>query len=545
MCRNVLMAINGEQGVVISNKKHNYLRISFFCATFACNLIDMENNSPSNQSSSLIPLTGSGSNRRYFRQILADGTSLICVEGTSREENHAFISMARHFCSLGLPVPTVLSVSDDEMTYTQNDLGNTLLFDYIRSGRQSGHFSEAETNLLTKTLRALVHIQVEGAENFDWSVCYPVAEFNRRSIYWDLNYWKYCFLKITGVEFAENPLEDDFDRLADTLLGEQILGFMYRDCQSRNVMVVSQNGTDTPYFIDFQGGRKGPIQYDVASFLWQAKANFPDALREQLIDAYLDEWQTLCLNRGQNADTQLFRRSLPHFVLFRTLQVLGAYGYRGCFERKQHFLESIPFALRNLQRLFEQHPVLQSEYPAIYALSRQLAAPPLAAMPSPAATAPDTQKSNTAHDTPDMQNPDAAPDTHNLLVTIYSFSYKRGIPADVSGNGGGYVFDCRSTHNPGKYDQYKSLTGRDKPVIDFLEQDGEILTFLHSVYALLDHHVERFIARGFTHLQVCFGCTGGQHRSVYSAQAAARHLHDKYGVRIHLIHREQQIEEYL
>ena len=507
-----------------TTKTNIYLRISFFCATFAYNLTDMENNSLSNQSSSLTPLTGSGSNRRYFRQIQVDGTSLIRVEGTSRAENHAFIVMARHFRSLGLPVPTVLSVSDDEMTYTQNDLGDTLLFDYIRSGRQSGHFSEAEIDLLTKTLRALVHIQIEGAADFDWSVCYPVGEFNRRSIYWDLNYWKYCFLKTTRLEFAESPLEDDFDRLADTLLNEQIPGFMYRDCQSRNVMVVSQNGVDTPYFIDFQGGRKGPIQYDVASFLWQAKANFPDALREQLTDAYLDEWQSLCLSKGENADTQLFRRSLPHFVLFRTLQVLGAYGYRGCFERKQHFLESIPFALRNLHRLFEQHPVLQSDYPAIYALSRQLTALPPAAMPVPA---------------------DTAAAAHNLEVTIYSFSYKRGIPADVSGNGGGYVFDCRSTHNPGKYDQYKSLTGRDKPVIDFLEQDGEILTFLQSVYALLDHHVERFIARGFTHLQVCFGCTGGQHRSVYSAQATARHLHEKYGVRIHLIHREQQIEEYL
>lgn len=496
----------------------------------------MENSSTAHNAS-LTPLTGSGSNRRYFRQIEADGTSLIRVEGISREENHAFIAMARHFRSLGLPVPTMLSVSDDEMTYTQNDLGNTLLFDYIRSGRQTGHFSEAETALLTKTLRALVHIQIEGAAGFDWSVCYPVAEFNRRSIYWDLNYWKYCFLKTTRLEFAESPLEDDFDRLADTLLSEQILGFMYRDCQSRNVMVVSQNGTDTPYFIDFQGGRKGPIQYDVASFLWQAKANFSDALREQLIDAYLDEWQTLCVSKGQNADMQLFRRSLPHFVLFRTLQVLGAYGYRGCFERKQHFLESIPFALRNLQRLFEQHPVLQSDYPAIYALSRQLSVLPLAAMSVPVDTAPDI-----ASHTDTVQK---ASDAQNLEVTIYSFSYKRGIPADASGNGGGYVFDCRSTHNPGKYDQYKSLTGRDQPVIDFLEQDGEMLTFLQSVYALLDHHVERFIARGFTHLQVCFGCTGGQHRSVYSAQATARHLYKKYGVRIHLIHREQQIEEYL
>lgn len=474
-------------------------------------------------SSNLQPISGSGSNRRYSREVKADGTSVIRVDGTSREENHAFIVMARHFRQLGLPVPEVLDVSRDEMSYTQSDLGDTLLFDYIAYGRTTGEFSAPEMDVLEKTLRALAHIQTEGAVGLDWSVCYPVSEFDRRSICWDLNYWKYCFLKGTRIEFSESRLEDDFERLTLTLLQNQIQGFMYRDCQSRNVMVVPAADGYKPYFIDFQGGRKGSVQYDVASFLWQAKAHFSDEVRNRLIEAYLDEQSHICLQQGRTFDKTAFSRTLPYYVLFRTLQVLGAYGYRGLFEHKAHFIESIPYALCNLQHLFEQHTDLQEEYPYIYEVSQRLQTLPLAVLPAKAA-------------------PQTAP---ALLVTVYSFSFRKGIPVDESGNGGGYVFDCRSTHNPGKYEQYKMLTGRDKPVIDFLEQDGEIVAFLDNVYALVDHHVERFIERGFTRLQICFGCTGGQHRSVYSAEATAHHLHDKYGIQVHLVHREQHIEEML
>lgn len=474
-------------------------------------------------SSNLQPISGSGSNRRYFREVKADGTSVIRVDGTSREENHAFIVMARHFRQLGLLVPEVLDVSRDEMSYTQSDLGDTLLFDYIAHGRTTGEFSAPEMDVLEKTLRALAHIQTEGAVGLDWSVCYPVSEFDRRSICWDLNYWKYCFLKGTRIEFSESRLEDDFERLTLTLLQNQIQGFMYRDCQSRNVMVVPAADGYKPYFIDFQGGRKGPVQYDVASFLWQAKAHFSDEVRNRLIEAYLDEQSHICLQQGRTFDRTAFSRTLPYYVLFRTLQVLGAYGYRGLFEHKPHFIESIPYALYNLQRLFERHADLQEEYPYIYEVSQRLQTLPLAVLPAQA-------------------TPQEAP---ALLVTVYSFSFRKGIPVDESGNGGGYVFDCRSTHNPGKYEQYKMLTGRDKPVIDFLEQDGEIVAFLDNVYALVDHHVERFIERGFTRLQICFGCTGGQHRSVYSAEATAHHLHDKYGIQVHLVHREQHIEEML
>ena len=465
-----------------------------------------------------------GSNRVYSRVTDEQGRSVIRVEGTNRDENRAFIYMARHFHKLGLPVPELYTVSDDEMTYTQEDLGNTLLFDAIKNGRETGNFNETERTLLERTLRALAHIQVEGAKDFDWSICFPVPEMDERAIRWDLNYFKYCFLKGTKIEFSEPKLEDDFDRLVLNLLARESSGlstfnvqpstFLYRDFQSRNVMI--KDGQ--PYFIDFQGGRKGPTQYDVASFLWQAKANIPASLREELIDAYLDELKKL---QPYMAETE-WRAALPHFVLLRTLQVLGAYGYRGYFERKPHFLESIPNALINLEEIFTQNTELQQEYPTLFLLSKYL-----------------------PRTTVKRRSTDGQSQCQALVVTIYSFSFKRGIPADESGNGGGYVFDCRSTHNPGKYDEYKALTGLDQPVIDFLEKDGEILTFLNSVYALVDHHVERFLERGFDHLQVAFGCTGGQHRSVYCAEHLAAHLKEKYNIRIHLIHRERGIDKCL
>ena len=459
-----------------------------------------------------------GSNRVYSRETDANGGSFIRVVGTNCAENRAFIYMSRHFAEQGLPVPRVLSVSADEMEYTQEDLGDVLLFDAIRHGRETGCFLPEERALLERTLRALANIQVEGARGFDWSVCFPVPDMDERSIRWDLNYFKYCFLKGTKIEFSEPLLEDDFDRLTANILAQPSETFLYRDCQSRNVMI--KDGQ--PYFIDFQGGRRGPTQYDVASFLWQAKANIPQTLREQLIDAYLDELKKL----QPNLDEKAWRAALPHFVVFRTLQVLGAYGYRGYFERKRHFLESIPNALRNLKETILDFTIdLKDEYPCLARLAQGL-----------------TEMQGVASKNPEkMQNGDASA----LTVTVYSFSFKKGLPTDESGNGGGYVFDCRSTHNPGKYEEFKQMTGLDKPVIDFLEKDGEILTFLESVDKLVDHHVERFLERGFTHLQVAFGCTGGQHRSVYCAEHVAKRLKEKYGVKIHLIHRERGVDKEL
>ena len=309
-----------------------------------------------------------GSNRVYTRETDETGRSIIRVVGTNRDENRAFIYMARHFHDLGLPVPEVYWVSDDEMSYIQEDLGDTLLFDAIKHGRETGCFTPEERTLLERTIRALVHIQVEGAKDFDWSVCFPVPEMDERAIRWDLNYFKYCFLKGTKIEFSEPKLEDEFDKLVENLLSTfsfHLSTFLYRDFQSRNIMI--KDGQ--PYFIDFQGGRKGPTQYDVASFLWQAKANIPTALRKELIEAYLDEF--VQLSKAYNFQFSIFnwKKALPHFVLLRTLQVLGAYGYRGYFERKQHFLESIPNALKNLREVLEE---LKDEYPYLYAISNDL-----------------------------------------------------------------------------------------------------------------------------------------------------------------------------
>ena len=437
-----------------------------------------------------------GSNRVYTREKDETGRTVIRVQGTNLDENRAFIYMARHFHGLGLPVPELYWVSEDEMSYTQEDLGDTLLFDHLD-----------DSTLLERAIRALAHIQVTGARDFDWSVCFPVPSMDERSIRWDLNYFKYCFLKGTKIEFSEPKLEDDFDTMVQVILAQPADTFLYRDCQSRNIMI--KDGK--PYFIDFQGGRRGPTQYDVASLLWQAKANFAPEVREKMIEAYLEELAIID-DRLSIVD---WKKALPHFVLFRTLQVLGAYGYRGYFERKPHFLESIPLALKNLKDILSE---IGDEYPYLKSLSAQL-------------------------EITELRNHEIT--ENNLTVTIYSFSFKRGLPVDESGNGGGYVFDCRSTHNPGKYDEYKSLTGLDQPVIDLLEKDGEILTFLESVDKLVDHHVARFIERDFSHLQVAFGCTGGQHRSVYCAEHLAKHLKERYEVKIHLIHRERGIDRWL
>ena len=311
-----------------------------------------------------------GSNRVYTRETDTNGRSVIRVQGTNLDENRAFIYMARHFHALGLPVPELYSVSDDEMSYTQEDLGDTILFDAIRHGRETGEFLPDERTLLERAIRALAHVQVTGAQDFDWSVCFPVPSMDERSIRWDLNYFKYCFLKGTQIEFSEPKLEDEFDKMVQNLLSPVTgnpspVTFLYRDFQSRNVMI--RDGQ--PYFIDFQGGRRGPTQYDVASFLWQAKANIPQSLRSELIEAYLDELESL---QSSDFSRQNWKKALPHFVLFRTLQVLGAYGYRGYFERKPHFLESIPNAIKNLHELFKTNPDLATRYPYLYAISNNL-----------------------------------------------------------------------------------------------------------------------------------------------------------------------------
>ncbi len=447
-------------------------------------------------------LPTSGSNRRYFRIIGPEG-SVIAVEGTCVEENKAFIALSRHFRSKGLNVPEVYAVSGDSLRYLQQDLGDEILFNHLAPGRERGSLSKEEKDILMKTISALPAIQFKGAEGFDFSVCYPQQEFDARMISFDQNYFKYCFLKATGLEFSEIKLDEDFRKMSEVLLRNASDTFMYRDFQSRNVMI--RDGE--PWFIDFQGGRKGPVYYDVASFIWQAKADYSESLKAELIDAYLE-----ALKEFQSISREEFLATLRHFVLFRTLQVLGAYGFRGYFEKKPHFLQSVPYAMANLKRLLAE-PF--AEYPYLTEILGSLTRMP--------------ELTEIKQD--------------KLEVEIYSFAFKKGIPNDASGNGGGYVFDCRALENPGKFEHYRHFNGLDGEVIKFMEDEGGVFRFLDNVYSLADAHVQRYIERKFTHLMFSFGCTGGQHRSVYCAQHLAEHIARKFNVKVLLHHRELGLEQ--
>ena len=450
-------------------------------------------------------LPSSGSNRRYFR-ITGSGMSLIGAKGLDVAENIAFMEIAKHFRLKGLPVPQVLCASKDNMFYLQEDLGDITLFNTIQQGRETSNFSPDEVALLKKTISTLPKLQFEGGKGLDYSICFPQPEFDERNVWFDCNYFKYCFLKPSGLEFNEVLLQDDFERFAADLLTDDTDTFLYRDFNARNVMV--KDGE--LYFIDFQGGRRGPIYYDIASFVWQARARFPKGLQSRMVEAYKD-----ALREIQPFDEVEFNERLRLFRLFRLLQVMGAYGFRGWVEHKANFVTSIPAAVEALAELLEQ-PF--EAYPYLTETLRRMVALP--------------------------RFKEESVEEGRLEVKVYSFSFKKGIPQDPSGNGGGYVFDCRSIHNPGRYEPYKKLTGRDEPVIRFLEDDGEITGFLGHIYSIVDSHVETYRSRGFSNLMVSFGCTGGQHRSVYSAEHVAHHIAEKYpDVRVRLIHREQNISE--
>lgn len=441
-----------------------------------------------------------GSHRLYFR-VRSGRTTAIGVEGTDRDENRAFLYLADHFRKAGLPVPEVLAVSGNGLTYLQEDLGSISLFDLL--------WTSKATELLEKTIRLLPRIQFEGARGLDFSQCYPQKEFDGRMIDFDLNYFKYCFLKLSPVEFNEVLLQNDFDAFREELLSRSGGDtFMYRDFQARNIMV--KDGE--PYLIDFQGGRRGPVWYDLASFVWQARAGYPDELREKLVNDYYTE---LCRYRAESPGE--FRESFGLFSLFRVLQVLGAYGYRGLYEKKAHFLKSIAPALACLSEIIHGYG-FEERFPYMSQVLLALAASPLG-----------------------RSEEEDLPEESPLILDVLSFSYRKGLPEDGSGNGGGYIFDCRGMHNPGRYEEYRTLTGRDKPVIDFLEERGEVQKFLSSVEAILDPHIRRYIIRGFSHLQVAFGCTGGQHRSVYCAENFAEWARKEFPmVKVNLSHREQK-----
>ena len=443
---------------------------------------------------SVVRLTGDGSNRAYYR--VSGVESVMAAVGTSVEENRAFVALSKAFSAAGVNAPDVIAVSDDELCYLQEDLGDVTLYGSLAAARENGAFGADDVKCLCRVVAELPKIQFGVSQNFDFSLCYPVSDFNERTVMWDLNYFKYCFLKGVGVEFNENCLEDEFVKLTAMLLSDNDNVFLYRDFQSRNVML--KDGK--PYFIDFQGGRRGPIYYDIASFVGQARAKYTPETVNAMLDSYID-----ALAAYKSVDRSHFMSMLRLFRVFRLLQNLGAYGYRGLFERKKAFVESIPAALEQLLQLLEE----VGDYDYIRSLIDDVAALPMF-----------------------VRN-----DSKELTVDVMSFSYKRGIPDDTSGNGGGFVFDCRAIHNPGRYEPYKKLTGMDAPVIEFLEKESNIAEFLENAYSLVDNMVDTYKRRGFTHIQVCCGCTGGQHRSVYSAEHIARHVSDKFGVRVVVTHK--------
>lgn len=445
----------------------------------------------------IIKLPGAGSERKFYR-IFGEGETVISVVGENVRENDAFIYLCRHFKSKGIAIPEVLAIDDTHNIYLLNDLGDTSLFSLVASRPDSKNISQDLNNLYRQVMEDLVCFQIEGHKNLDYSKCYPVPSFDRQSMQWDLNYFKYYGLKTQAIKFDEDLLEKDFQKLMDYLEEADSGFFMFRDFQSRNIFI----HTKKPWYIDFQGGRRGPLQYDVVSLLFQAKADLPDEFREEMLNHYLTE-----LSKVYSFDKETFISYYHAFVLLRTLQVLGAYGFRGRIEQKLHFLASIPYAIKNLQWFLNQ-PKLPIEIPELYAIMNQLIEP---------------KEKNIAT---------------SLLVEINSFSYlKYGYPKDVSGNGGGFVFDCRALPNPGRYDEYKKITGKDKAVIDFLEKRNEVSDFLNHTFSLVDQAVENYLERGFNHLVVSFGCTGGQHRSVYSAEQLFNHLKAKYPVQLKLTHR--------
>lgn len=452
-------------------------------------------------------MTGSASNRRYCRLTSPAGTC-VGVVGTDFNENRAFITLARHFRSKGIAAPEVLAVGKEGMVYIQEDLGHDLLLNMLVKARKHGDDTAPIEDMLCKTMSLLPKIQFEGAKDLDFNVCYPQPSFDRRMIMFDLNYFKYCFLKPSGLEFNEVSLQEDFERLADELLRYDTDTFLYRDFNARNVMICDGE----PYFIDFQGGRRGPIYYDVASFVWQARAEYSDELRERMVSSYLE-----ALAEYMDISREEFDSRLRLFILFRLMQAMGAYGFRGWSEHKAKFVASIPAALRSLKSLiakpFDDYPYLME------ALSGMI-------------------------DLPRFRGLDSG--DGKLEVKVYSFSFMNGMPEDPSGNGGGYVFDCRSINNPGRHIEYKYMTGMDEPVIKFLEDDGGVFEFLDHAYAVVDPHVKYFQSRGFTSLLVSFGCTGGQHRSVYCAEHMAAHLAEVHpDIRVRLIHREQGVDRKL
>src|SRR5271155_3885068 len=449
------------------------------------------------------PLQGElgGSGRKIIR-LGAGAQTAIGILYNVREENVAFLEFSRHFRRHGLPVPQIYADDLSQGAYLEEDLGGTTLYEFLSEHRDGATIAPEAVAAYRKVVALLPRFQVEAGHDLNYKVCYPRASFDRQSIAWDLNYFKYYFLRLAGISFNEQALEHDFGRLTKFLLSADRDYFLYRDFQSRNIML--RDGQ--PFFLDYQGGRKGALQYDIASLVYDAKADLPPGLRQELLDLYIEKLGGF-IDVGRDA----FLHHYYSYVYVRILQALGAYGFRGFYERKPHFLQSVPYALKNLRWLLHNVKLPIALPTLMEAFNSMLASEKLQSIASEA---------------------------DNLTVRIFSFSFHRGWPKDESGNGGGFVFDGRSLPNPGREERFKALTGKDAPVIDYLNRQESVHQFLASVMSLVDASVSNYQQRGFKHLMVSFGCTGGQHRSVYLAEQLAKRLRGRNGVEVVVRHRE-------
>jgi aminoglycoside/choline kinase family phosphotransferase len=468
------------------------------------------------------PLQGElGASGRKIIRLSGGAFSAIGILYNVREENVAFLEFSKHFRSRGLPVPEIYGEDLSQGAYLEEDFGNTTLFEFLSANRTGSSISPTTVEAYRKVVALLPRFQIEAGRDINYNACYPRAEFDEQSIAWDLNYFKYYFLKLAGVPFNEQLLEDDFKRLTAFLLSARSDFFLYRDFQSRNIML--RDGQ--PFFLDYQGGRKGALQYDIASLLFDAKADLPQALRQELLDLYIERASDLIA-----LERSAFMRHYYAYVYIRMMQAMGAYGFRGFYERKSHFLQSVPYALKNVEWLL-QNVELPIALPALMdAFGRMRDSETLQELSSgegPPSIAVASNKSGIG-----------APKESDLTVRICSFSFRRGIPMDESGHGGGFVFDARSIPNPGREERFKVLTGKDQPVIEYLNQQESAHQFLGSVMSLVDASVKAYQNRGFTSLTVSFGCTGGQHRSVYFAEQLAKHLNGSNGVKVVVRHLE-------
>jgi aminoglycoside/choline kinase family phosphotransferase len=447
------------------------------------------------------PLQGQlGGSGRSIVRLTGQGINAIGILGPVREENIAFLEFSKHFYSRGLPVPEIYTQDLDQGAYLEEDLGDTTLFEFLSDHRNGDTVAPEAVEAYRKVVAVLPRFQVEAGRDLNYKVCYPRASFDRQSIAWDLNYFKYYFLRLAGVPFNEQALEVDFSRLTKLLLAAPHDYFLYRDFQSRNVML--RDGQ--PWFLDYQGGRKGALHYDIASLLYDGKADLPSALRQELLDHYLD-----CLAGFIDLDRAAFMEHYYAYVYVRILQALGAYGFRGFYERKAHFLQSVPYALKNLRWLAE-NVKLPVALPALLdALDAMQGSEKLRNLAAPAA---------------------------GLMVHVFSFSFHHGLPADESGNGGGFVFDARSLPNPGREVEFRQLTGKDAPVVEYLRRQPAVDEFIAHAFSLVDASVANYRQRSFSNLMVSFGCTGGQHRSVYLAERMAEHLRGTEGVEVEVRH---------